>query len=933
MKRGVHYRFYSYISIFAVAFCCIIGWGSFNLAGTIFLPRAGAVGSLIGILIASIIALAVCVSYINLARAYPKADSSYSLIKSIFGIDHAYFLAWSLLLAYLCILWANCAAMAFLGRYLFGSCPLYGISYEVLGHSVYPGDILISVCLLALSAFLITRGNEFAIKVITVLCGVMILAVVVISVLILSATDLNELLSPAFAGTSSVSHGGQILSVVMMAPYLFVGFEVVSHMNTDGKISLMRLFITAGFAIAVSTAMYLVMTLVINSGFPDGFRSWEDYSYMGGTLSSFDEMPAFYGVYRIMGNTGVFLLSVAVICALSSTVLGFMMISARTIRIMSEDHLSVKAFSKVNKKDSPYVAVIFVMLISALVMFVGMRVIGWAVDITTLAICIVYGYISLGSAMHKDTKISVRICGVFGLVCSIGIFLLMTLPNSIVGENLMKGDYLIFSIWCLTGLVCYRYVLGLDKGERLGHSMMMWLMFFFLFFYSTNMWTHNQMLEDLQGVSDVNEISSILMTDNLIRSLVVIIVLILLFELFTFMLKREKDLGRKVFREEERNRMRATLLSNMSHDIRTPMNAILGFADLALQDTSDTEKMVEYLEKIRVSGSHLLSLINDVLEMTRLENGDMELKAEHVNLPELVTHIKETTAGGATAKQLNIETDIHQLEDENVVCDRSRLSHILLFALSNAIDNTPDGGKVSIGVMQLSHEEKGKGIYEFYIRDNGSWISTEILEKISETSMGSLLEETSAQNMAFGLAVTKKIIEVMGGHIEAEVMQGAGNVVHITMEFDISPKNIKKEDEDRAINLEGKRALIVDDIMINRQIAAAMLAMYGMETEEAKDGVEAVERVVNSLPGHYDVVLMDIQMPEIDGFQAAKAIREMDDPINAAVPIFAMTANVFDEDKEKAFESGMDGFIPKPVDREYLIGVLADHFGDERGKE
>ncbi|MBQ1546840.1 MAG: response regulator, partial [Lachnospiraceae bacterium] len=237
----------------------------------------------------------------------------------------------------------------------------------------------------------------------------------------------------------------------------------------------------------------------------------------------------------------------------------------------------------------------------------------------------------------------------------------------------------------------------------------------------------------------------------------------------------------------------------------------------------------------------------------------------------------------------------------------------------SAVKNTKEDDRIIIGVMQLSEAEEGKALYEFFVKDNGKGVV-----RTGEDNGTYTAEDTEGTGL--GTAIAKEFVRLVGGHIEIENMPDEGNAVYVTMEMDVTDKEVSMKNADITSVLYGRRALIVDDIMINRQIVIAILNAYGIEAEEASDGEEALERVSKALPGHFDFILMDIQMPKMNGFDASKKIRDLSDPVNASVPIFALTANVFDEDREKAYEAGMNGFIAKPIEKDYFIDTLYKTF-------
>ena len=509
---------------------------------------------------------------------------------------------------------------------------------------------------------------------------------------------------------------------------------------------------------------------------------------------------------------------------------------------------------------------------------------------------------------------------------------------------------------------------------------------------------------------------------------------------------------------ETANRAKSTFLSNMSHDIRTPMNAIIGFTTLALSNIDDKERVKDYLAKTLASSNHLLSLINDVLDMSRIESGKIHLEEVEVNLSDVLHDLKTIVSGQIYAKQLELYMDATDVTDEDVYCDKTRLNQILLNLLSNAIKFTPAGGTVSVRVRQLAGKVHGCGQYEFRIKDNGIGMSPEFAKKIFEPFERERTSTVSRiQGTGLGMAITKNIVDMMGGTIEVQTAQGKGSEFIICLP-------LRTQDEHRPVEkiteLEGLKALVVDDDFntcdsvtkmlvkvgmraewtlsgkeavlrarqsiemsdvyhayiidwrlpdmngievtrqirslhddtpiiiltaydwsdieveakaagvtafcskpmfmsdlretlmsalgqkltdasqellpeedadfkdrhillvedneLNREIAQEILQEYGFRVDTAENGAVAVEKVSTAAPGSYDLVLMDVQMPVMDGYTATRQIRALEDPALAGIPILAMTANAFDEDRRNAMESGMNGFLSKPI----VIGDL-----------
>ena len=513
-----------------------------------------------------------------------------------------------------------------------------------------------------------------------------------------------------------------------------------------------------------------------------------------------------------------------------------------------------------------------------------------------------------------------------------------------------------------------------------------------------------------------------------------------------------------VEKAESANRAKSTFLSNMSHDIRTPMNAIIGFTTLALSNIDDTDRVKDYLGKTLASSNHLLSLINDVLDMSRIESGKIHLEEVEVNLSDVLHDLKTIVSGQIYAKQLELYMDAMDVTDEDVYCDKTRLNQILLNLLSNAIKFTPAGGTVSVRVRQLAGQVRGCGQYEFRIKDNGIGMSPEFAKKIFEPFERERTSTVSRiQGTGLGMAITKNIVDMMGGTIEVQTAQGKGSefIIRVPLRVQAEHRPVEKiaeleglkalvVDDDfntcdsvtkmlvkvgmraewtlsgkeavlrarqsiemsdvyhayiidwrlpdmngievtrqiRSLNddtpiiiltaydwsdieVEAKAAgvtafcskpmfmsdlretlmsalgqkltdasqellpeknadfkdrhiLLVEDNELNREIAQEILREYGFRVDTAENGEVAVEKVSTAAPGSYDLVLMDVQMPVMDGYTATRKIRALDDPARAKLPILAMTANAFDEDRRNALESGMNGFLSKPI----VIGDL-----------
>lgn len=398
---------------------------------------------------------------------------------------------------------------------------------------------------------------------------------------------------------------------------------------------------------------------------------------------------------------------------------------------------------------------------------------------------------------------------------------------------------------------------------------------------------------------------------------------------------------------ENASKAKSTFLSNMSHDIRTPMNAIIGFATLAVSNIDSREKVRDYLGKILSSGNHLLSLINDVLDMSWIESGKLHLEETEVNLPEVLHDLKTIVCGQVQEKQLDLFMDVIDVTNEDVFCDKTRLNQVMLNLLSNAIKFTPAGGTISVRLTQLHGAPAGKGMYEIRVKDNGIGVSQEFSEHIFEPFERERSSTVSRiQGTGLGLAISKNIIDLMGGTIEvhSEENKGTEFIIRLALRLQETPLTALGQKQEKLhdgilplchknADFQGKRLLLVEDNDLNREIVEEILSKYGFLVEPAENGAVAVEKLKNSQPGDFDLVLMDIQMPIMDGYEATKAIRGLEDPNLANIPILAMTANVFEEDRKAAMENGMNGFLSKPIVLAEVIRALQSILKSQSGAE
>lgn len=379
------------------------------------------------------------------------------------------------------------------------------------------------------------------------------------------------------------------------------------------------------------------------------------------------------------------------------------------------------------------------------------------------------------------------------------------------------------------------------------------------------------------------------------------------------------------------NKAKSIFLSNMSHDIRTPMNAIMGFANLALMNIENREQVEDYLKKITASGNHLLSLINDVLDITQIESGKLQIEEGLCSLSDVIRNLKNIVHNHLQEKNLTLDIDMSDVSDDEVYCDKLRLSQALLNILANSVKYTNDGGKITFTISEKKGSMHGFADYEFRITDNGIGMSKDFISHIYELFARERNTTNSGiQGTGLGMAITKNIVDIMKGSIDVKSVQGEGTEVTISLPLRLSsddtanPTENPSAGENDSDNSENKsnRILLVEDNELNQEIAEAILTAHGFEVEIAENGEIAVNMLKKSAPNYYNIILMDIQMPVMNGYEATKAIRSLQDKNLSSISILAMTANAFNEDKQEALKCGMNGHIAKPIDIDKLISAL-----------
>ncbi len=920
-------RYLSPIDVWAMAFGCMVGWGVFAMPGTTFLPVAGPAGTVIAMLIGMAIMLVIGSNFSFLMGRSSITGGVYSYTKEAFGRDHAFLSCWFLCLSYLTIVFLNGTALFFIVRTLFHDTVQTGFHYSVAGNTIYLGETIVSVLVLAGIGVLFILAKPFLQKLHTALAVILFIGIVITAVFCLPYAIRSGALSSF--GIRGLNKGYAAFSLIILAPWAFVGFEVTAFDTAHFKFAIRRSKRIMFNAIVVAAVAYISMALVSVASVPDGFESWQEYIAALDELKGVASVPTFFAARAVMGNAGLVIMTITAVAAILTGIIGGYRATTRVLSTMAEDRILSEKFSKTTY------SIVFIMLLAILLSLLGRNTLNWFVDLTSFGAIVGFGYTSAAAykiARAEGNRKNV-LTGLVGTAISVLLVLVQIIPRLAAMEAMGSEAFLLLSLWCLLGFVFYwRTVVRSTLTQYSGMSAS-GVVLFALLTYSAMMWLAK--LLGKQG--STQQVRSTLVWGGAVLIAIVFVGLAVMLYVQNVVREKHESAEREKIHAVESSLAKSQFLFNMSHDIRTPMNAIIGYTNLALKEPG-SQVVHGYLEKIESSSQHLLTLINDILEMSRIESGKVELEFVPMDFYAVFEGMKDLFSEQMKQKELDFQVHTGQVQHRYVWCDRKNLNRVLLNILSNVFKFTPEGGVISMSLFESVSGVEGYSTYEIRVQDSGIGMSKEFAEKMfnaferEQTSTVSGIEGTG-----LGLAITKSIIDLMGGTIEVLTAPGSGTQFIIRLKLQTAAEDdipaeekitddLPQENETAAkeVDFSDKRVLLVEDNLINLEIANMILTQAGFTVETAENGQIAVEMVMGSSPGYYDIILMDIQMPVMDGYEASRKIRSLEDPHLANIPIVAMTANAFKEDIKAAEEAGMQGHIAKPVDVGVMMKTLAD---------
>ena len=1100
------------LGAWALAFGCAVGWGSFVMPGTTFLPVAGPIGTAIGIAVGGVVMLLLGANYHFLMNRFSGSGGTYTYTKETFGYDHGFLSAWFLIITYIAIIWANATALPLIARTLLGSAFQFGFDYEIAGYHVFAGEILLAIAALLIAALLTLRRK--AAEGAQIVMAIVLFAGIVVCFVAASGAHAGDpaLYEPPFSPSQSAFGG--VFTIFALAPWAFVGFESISHSTGEARYPLKHTFVILVGAVVCAALAYIFLSLLAASTLPEGVASWVDYTDNLGNYSGLASQPTFFASFSALGDAGSAILGVAALCGIFTGLIGNFIALSRLLCALANDGMMPGPIGELDNNCVPRRAILCILCISIILPFFGRTAISWIVDVTTVGAVIAYAFASASAwkqAKREQNRLF-TVLGIVGMVISLLFALEFLIPNITSVKTLSTESYFILAVWGILGFVYFRYILRRDTQRRIGRSIVAWVVLLGLIIFTSSVWMRQAVettIEDtvvsiqdyyaeafdgqlVNDVSDLPEatdhvreelshIDGSLLLSIVIQVILIVVALGILLDIYSQMLKREKQIEVEKVLAEESSRAKTSFLSNMSHEIRTPMNAIIGLDNIALRDPDLPPKTREQLEKIGASAKHLLGLINDILDMSRIESGRMVLKDEEFSFREFLDQINIIINGQCIDKGLQYRCHIVGSVNDYYCGDDMKLKQVLINILGNSVKFTEAPGEVSLTIEQIAQFE-GFCSLRFIMKDTGIGMDEEYIPKIFEAFSQ---EDGTTTNRyggsGLGMAITKNFVEMMNGEIDVQSKKGVGSTftvvvtlksssrssqdehgivlakdlrvlvvdddpiacehaqivlrsIGIEPEITTSPHealemaraahdqvrdfhfvitdfrmddmdglalareirafdegktsiimltgyswdDVEHEVEEAGVNavmakplfsdtlsrrmhallfardgvqlaaeaadaaavgddagasadaaaepenvLAGRRVLMAEDVEQNAEILEDLLDLEDISAERAENGEIAVKMFVEHEAGYYDVILMDVRMPVMDGLSATRAIRALDRPDAKTIPIIAMTANVFDEDVERSLQAGMNAHLSKPVEPDRLFSTMA----------
>ena len=927
---------FSLLAAWALAFGCAVGSDAFVMPWAVFLPKTGLAGSFIGLLLGGLVMSVIAWNCSYMIRRSPGPGGVYVYASETFGYDHGFLCGYFLGFAYMAIVWLDATAFMAVARYILWGVLDFGFHYTVEGHAVYMGGILFSVVAVAIAAAICLR-TKLAVRVQIAMAVVFALGIFVCFAAACfggaaGAPQENPVVQSG-AGSGIVG----FLGILVIAPWLFVGIETVSNISGELRFPLEKSFKVMVAALATSVVAYLLVTMlpVMSSG--------TGAAPAGDALDL--EFFAFGAAAAPMGVAGRVVVGITLVAGIFTNLVGNTIAASRLIGAMADDDALPRWLGAKNADGVPRNAVFFIVAMAVLVVPFGQPVLGIVIEVAILGAAIAYGYVSAAAfvtARGAGDRFT-QWMGLTGAVASGVIIVAFLTPVSLFDfAEIATASYLILVAWGISGMGLFIWVFRRDRLRRFGKSPVVWMSLFATIIFLSFTWIHHTTNEttrrayenivethsshcvdkdyDWQAVvkDNLEAVSSAMFRDDLVQGGLALLALALMISLYSILRRRERDI------QQEKSDAKSYFFSTVSHDIRTPLNAIIGFSEMLKTGFKTDAERDQAMNAIIVSSKTLLGLINDVLDLSKLESGKMEVRPEPTDCSSLMRDVTEAFRVSSNKPSVDIRCSLGRMP--LLMLDPQRIRQIVFNLFGNAVKFTSKG-YVALRTTFTQTPDSNMGTFKIEVEDSGCGISEEDLKRIGSAyvQVGSSMSRNGGTGL--GLAICKQLCVAMGGRLEVESELGKGSkftVVVPDVRVASSSAARRKAPDEPAHEPSGEACpihsiLVVDDSKMNIMVLKAMLKRMGdFEIATASDGNDALKVLDAPDAPQFDLVLTDMWMPNMDGGALVKAIRAK--PALASLKVVVVTADV--EFQSKYADMGFDGILLKPLTTEKLEEFL-----------
>ena len=957
MKQTTFSRHLSMLGAWALAFGCAVGSDAFVMPWNDFLPKAGPLGTLLGIFIGGLIMTIVAWNFHYMINRQPGFGGTYAYAAEAFGHDHGFLCGVFLAFAYLAIVWLDVMAFVGVAHYTLGDAFCFGFRYTIEKSNIYLGDILLSIAAIAVTSAICCRRRLSGV-VQTVMAVVLAAGILIcFASAAISHHGGLESICPAF----SPSRGSgllQTLSILAIAPWLFVGFESISNSSSEFRFPVRNSFRVMFAALVAAVVAYTCLTAIPVLTFGEGTSGWTgavaDLANSGGR----PDYHAFDVARRLLGKAGGIVIGVTLVGAIFTNLVGNTVAASRLVAAMADDGALPLFLGGRNADGAPRNAVLVLAALAILVVPLGRAVIGIVVDISILGAAVAYAYTS-SAAFKTARKAGDRVTqatGLLGLVFSIVVIFFFVMPFMTLDATMIATEsYLVLIVWCLAALATFITVFHRDRMRRFGRSPVAWISLFVIIMVLSVMWIRQTTRETTDKAygnivsrhaetcidaapkrsgngqdegnwrltlrKNLSIVERSIFRSNLIQTGLNLIAIILMLALYAILRRRERDM------EREKSAAKSYFFSTVSHDIRTPLNAIIGFSEMLKTGFATEDERKQATDSIIMSGRTLLGLINDVLDLSKLESGKMEIAPEPTDVPRLMNVVMDAfrVSGGKPGVELRCRMDAMPL----LILDPQRLRQIAFNLVGNAVKFTAKG---HVELRARFERQNGAltGVLRLEVEDTGCGISEEDLKRIGSAYVQVGAKASRNGGTGLGLAICKQLATAMDGRLDAVSTLGVGSTFSVVIP-DVKvaetgadaqpcvPPLVDAQPSAFPVQMP-HRILLVDDSRMNLMVLKALLKNMGdFEIVLASDGQEALKVLETSDAKAFDLVLTDMWMPNLDGAGLLRAIRA--NPALASLRVVVVTADV--ESQVTCAEMGFNDILLKPITPASLVKILS----------